>query len=284
MSETFEWIDPDSGSTTLRVERQTQGRFAPPTTFVTDTSPTQPGSVVRSTRHQSRRLVLPIIVTGTSQTTLRSALQNLNYALDPVRGKGTLKVTAPDGTQRITRAFLEDGMGLDESLNSTVNPSSWQRASLQFFCEEPYWLDATTTSSTIAYNTTTATFFPFFPLRLSSSSVFGTDTIDNSGDVMTWPRWTITGPGSAIYIKNLTTGKTLNLNVTLAAGESVTIDTAPGVRTITKNDGTNLFGYLSSTSSLWPLAKGSNSIQLEMSSADTGSSIGYSYERRWLSV
>lgn len=283
MSETFVWLDADSNSTALKVERQTQGRFAPPTRFVTDTSPTQPGSLVRSTRHESRRLVVPIVVQGATSSELRTNIRNLNYALDPVRGSGQLKVTGPDGTTRIVNAYLEDGMGLEESLNSTVG-RTWQRASLQFFCEEPYWLDEVTTSSTVAYNTTTATFFPFFPLRLSSSTVFGATTIDNDGDVQTWPRWTITGPGSAIYLKNLTSGKTLYLNTTLTAGEIVTIDTTPGVRSVTKNDGTNLFQYLSTTSSLWPLLRGSNSIQLEMSSAVTGSAIAYSYERRWLSA
>ena len=283
MSETFVWLDADSNSTTLKVERQTQGRFAPPTRFVTDTSPTQPGSLVRSTRHESRRLVVPIVVQGATSSELRTNIRNLNYALDPVRGSGQLKVTGPDGTTRIVNAYLEDGMGLEESLNSTVG-RTWQRASLQFFCEEPYWLDEVTTSSSVAYNTTTATFFPFFPLRLSSSTVFGATTIDNDGDVQTWPRWTITGPGSAIYLKNLTSGKTLYLNTTLTAGEIVTIDTTPGVRSVTKNDGTNLFQYLSTTSSLWPLLRGSNSIQLEMSSATTNSAIAYSYERRWLSA
>lgn len=283
MSETFEWIDADSDTTTLRVERNTQGRFAPPTRFVTDTSPLQPGSLVRSTRHESRRLVVPVIITGDTPSTLRENIRNLNYALDPSRGRGRLRVTAPDATQRFVYAYLEDGMGLEEAINSTVG-RTWQRASLQFFCEDPYWLDETTTSSTIVYNTTTATFFPFFPLRLSSSTVFGATTINNDGDVETWPRWTITGPGSAIYLKNLTTGKTLNLDVTLSAGETVTIDTTRGVSSVTKNDGTNLFGYLSATSSLWPLAKGSNSLQLEMSSATASSSIAYSYERRWLSA
>lgn len=283
MSELFEWVDPDSGSTMLHVMRATSGRFAPPTVFVTDTSPNQAGSIIRSARHQSRRLVIPVVIKGSSATDVRTQIQALNLALDPTRGNGTLKVTGPSGVQRIVKAVCEDGMGLDETVNSTNGPT-WQKASLQFFCEEPYWKDSSITSSTIAYNTTTATFFPFFPLRLSSSSVFGSTTINNDGDVQTWPRWTITGPGSAIYLKNITTGKTLNLNVTLAAGETVTIDTMPGVRSITKNDGSNLFKYLSSTSSLWPLAKGSNSIQLEMSSATTGSSIAYSYERRWLSA
>jgi hypothetical protein len=283
MSETHVWVDPDSTATTLRVEVASEGRFAPPVRFVSDTSPLQPGSVVRSVRHDSRIVVLPVTVQGSDETDLRTQLRNLSYYLDPTRGQGQLQITGPDGVTRVTNAYLQSGMGLNETLDSTRG-MTWQRASLEFLCEEPYFLDESPTSSTIAYNTTTATFFPFFPLRLSSSSVFGATSINNDGDVSTWPRWTITGPGSAIYIKNTTTGKTINLDVTLAAGETVSIDTKPGVRTVTKNDGTNLFGLLSSSSSLWSLAKGTNAIQLEMSSADVGSSIGYSYERRWLSA
>jgi phage-related protein len=283
MSETFVWTDPDGTDTTLIVERQTQGRFAPPTRFKTDTSPIQPGSLMRNARHESRRVVIPILIRSDSAANLRTTLRELNFALDPVRGRGTLKVTGPGGTERIARAYLEDGMGLDESLDSTTG-NTWQRASLQFFCEEPYWLDANTISSSVDYGTTTATFFPFFPLRLSSSSVFGSVEIDNTGDVNTWPQWTITGPGSAIYLKNLTTGKTINIDTTLTAGETITIDTTPGVRTITKNDGTSLFGSLTAGSELWPLIRGINSIQLEMSDAISGSSISYSYSRRWLSA
>lgn len=288
MSETHEWVDVDNGTTVLKVEWNAMDRFAPPSVFVSDTSPTVPGSIVRSVRHQSKEITLPIIMEADDPVSLRYLVRYMNYVLDPVRGKGQLQVTAPDGTQRKTGAYLKEGMGLSEQVNSS-STKRWQRAVLVFQTEEPYWLDVATTSQTIAYNTTTATFFPFFPLRLSSSSVFGSVEIDNTGDVQTWPRWTIMGPGSAIYIKNLTPDsrgetKTLNLNVTLMAGESVTIDTTPGVRTITKNDGTNLFPYLSASSSLWPLLTDSNSIQLEMSSATSSSAISVSYERRWLSV
>jgi len=284
MTETFVWTDPDGTETSLQVERQTQGRFAPPTKFVTDTSPTMPGSLMRSARHESRRIVVPIVIQASTPTLLRDSLRDLNYALDPVRGPGTLTVTGPDGYDRIVNAYLEDGMGLDETLNETTNGKTWQRASLQFFCEEPYWLDATSTSETIGYAATTSTFFPLFPLILTSSSVFGSATINNTGDVQTWPRWTVTGPGSAIYIRNLTSDEMIYLDTTLTAGETITIDTAPGIRTITKNDGTSLFSAMSTDSVLWPLIVGNNRVQLEMSSATASSSIAYSYERRWLSA
>ena len=283
MSESFEWIDPDGTVTPLRVEIQTDGRYAPPSMFVSDRSPEQPGSIVRTVRHDERRIVLPIVEDLGSPELVTARKRELTYLMDPARGYGQLRVTSHDSSQRVINAYLEDGMGLEESLNSTYG-KRWFRASLQFLCPYPYWRDSTTTSATIGNTGTTATFFPFFPLRLSSSSVFGSTTIDNTGEVIAYPRWHITGPGSSIYIKNLTTGKTINLDTTLMAGESVTIDTTPGVRTVTKNDGTNLFGDLSADSSLWPLVKGTNAIQLEMSSADANSSIQYSYERQFLGV
>lgn len=283
MSETIEWVDPDSTVIPLNVERKTQNRFSPPNRFVIDESPTVDGAVMRSVRHTARRVILPIVIKGDSPGDVRTQIEDLTYALDPKRGPGKIRVTGPNGIVRESVAYLEDGMGLDETLNSAAGPL-WQRASLQFFCPEPYWKDATTTSGVENYDSDTPTFFPFFPLRLVSSSIFGTATILNDGHVETYPRWQVTGPGSAIYLKNLSTGEYISLDVSLAAGETVSIDTTPGVRSITKNDGTNLFGQLSADSTLWALRQGSNSIQMEMSSADSTSSFSYSYERRWLSA
>ncbi len=283
MSETFVWEDPDGAETTLAVEWAIRNRFMPEADYIVDRSPQSPGSIVRSVRHTSRTLILPIVVQGTDPTDLRTKLRDLNVAMDPMRGAGRIKNAGPDGTTRVVECWLQDGLAADENMNST-SARTWQRLSLQFFCEEPYWLDDSPTSETIEYQTTTATFFPFFPLRLSSSSVFGSTTINNTGDVDTYPRWTITGPGSSFYIKNLTTDKTIEIDLTLSAGETLTIDTKPGVSTVRLNDGTNQFGSLSALSSLWPLVPGSNSVQLEMSSADVNSSFSYSYERRWLSA
>lgn len=283
MTTTFEFIDPDATSTTLSVEWNMDGRYLPDAFFDSEASPVYAGSLVNRVRHQERKISLPITIQSTDPSALQTELRSLTYKMDPTRGIGTLKVTNTDATVREIPCYVESGLNLPEQLGSTQG-RYWQRLNLVFYCPQPYWLDASPTQETIAYGATSATFFPMFPLKMSSSTVFGTTSVDNTGDVSAWPTWTINGPGSAIYLKNLTTSETLNITYTLAAGESITIDTSPDVTTVTKQDGTNIFPYLSTTSSLWPLEPGTNELQLEMSSATSSSSIVFSYKRRWLSV
>lgn len=280
MKESFQWVDPDGNTFDIAVLRNAQNRFAPDSSFIVDESPLVAGSIVRNIRHNSRRLVLPIIVQASDSEDLRTQLRALNYAFDPTRGKGFIRNITPLGT-RIIRCYLEDGMGLDESMNSTT-ARNWQKASLQFFCDEPYWLDASPISFTVTQDNEPVTFFPFFPLSISSSTVFATTTVNNTGDVQTWPRWSISGPGSDIIIRNTTTKKMLALTSTLTVGETLSIDTRPGVRTVLKNDGTNLFVSLAPGSDLFPLARGLNRLQIEMSSSVEESSVSCTYERRWL--
>ena len=66
--------------------------------------------------------------------------------------------------------------------------------------------------------------------------------------------------------------------------DAVTIDTRPGAKTVTKQDGSNLFGFLAWPPQLWSLAQGSNSVRIEMSAATSASSVVLSWRRRYLSA
>ena len=147
---------------------------------------------------------------------------------------------------------------------------------------DPYWYDTADIVNTYVSGGTPPAFFPFFPLRLSSSSVFASPVVVNDGDVEAWPVWTIVGPGSAIVLRNLTVGSVLSLPVTLGVDEAVTIDTRPGVKTVRNSSGLSLFGSLTWDSALAALVKGPNTLALEMSGATPASSIMLSYRRRFL--
>jgi hypothetical protein len=108
-------------------------------------------------------------------------------------------------------------------------------------------------------------------------------TILNDGDVEVWPVIQIAGPGSAITLRNLTTGKFMQFtSLALTAGEAVTIDTRD--KTVLKSDNTSVYSDLSATSSMWSLPVGTNAIRLEMGNAIAGSSsMQISYRRKFLS-
>lgn len=75
--------------------------------------------------------------------------------------------------------------------------------------------------------------------------------VTNNGDADAWPVIRITGPCSNVTITHATSGRTLALpTLTLAAGRWVEIDTRPGYRTITWDNGGNASTYLSPGSRL----------------------------------
>lgn len=154
-------------------------------------------------------------------------------------------------------------------------------AFVEFVAEtDPWWQDVGDITADFRTGAP-ATFFPFFPLRLSSSEVFADAQVVNDGDVEAWPVWVITGPGSGVVLRNLTTGTMLSVAVNLAAGESLTVDTRPGHKTVTANDGSNAFNLVGATSSLWSLLVGTNSIRIELGAATSSSVVSLRYKRRW---
>jgi hypothetical protein len=277
-----EWIDADGGTTTLDVEWNVQGRGMPPTAFEEDRVPERSGSRLRAARHGSRDMTFNVWITAATSAALRTLLRSLIPKFDPTRGDGRIRVTSELGDQREITCRYAGGLELAENLGST-SALQLQRAPVAFRCFLPYWTDVSDT--TVTYTTgVVSTFFPFFPLRLSSSEVFATGSVTNTGDVQTWPVWTITGPGSGIVLRNQTTGKLMSLTLTLGSSETLVIDTREGTKTVTKGDGSNQFSALSATSSLWPLLRGVNAVQVEMSGATAASRVGLAYRPRYLMV
>lgn len=276
MAETITWIDADGTSTVLTTFLPVSGRHMPPIAFEEEGVPEQPGLRLRAVRHREREFVIGVLFREGSDAELREAIRDLVAKMDPTRGDGIIRVTAPGGDQREIVCRYAAGLELDEQ-------PAWrsQKAPVVFKAHDPYWRATSDTQQPFELGDT-ATFFPFFPLRLTSSEIFADATVTNLGDVDAWPVWTITGPGSAITLRNLTTGKQLTLSVTLGAGESVVIDTRPGAKTVVRDDGTNEFPELSSASSLWPLQRGANGVRVEMTSATTDSLVLLAWRPRYL--
>lgn len=282
VAETTVWIDPTGGMTQLDVDWDVSGRFAPPNHFEEDEIPEQPGSRVRAVRHKPRDMPLALWIGAASETALRMAIRDLVAVMDPIRGDGRIRVTAPGGDQRELTCRYRTGLELNEKLGDTSGPGV-QLAVPVFHAADPYWYSVSDEVAEYSLGSATATWFPFPPLRLSASELFSDATITNTGDVEAWPVWTITGPGSAINLRNLTTGMLLTLSTTLTS-TSVTIDTRPGAKSVVRSDGTNLFGSLSDTSALWSLARGANAIQMEITGATSDTRVRLSWKPRYLTV
>lgn len=284
MAETVQWVDPDGGTTTLQVEWDTSGRFSPPVRFEEELLPGASGGRLWGVHHEPRDFVLPLWIEGSSEADLRTQVRTLVSALNPLRGDGRIVVTTPVGDQREIVCRAASGLEMSERLGDTSGPQV-QRAAVVFRAWDPYWRDVSdTVSGPWLVDENPGSFFPIFPIRLAASEIFAAVTVENPGDVEAWPVWTITGPGDDLGLLNLTTDKTLRLEYSIAADEVVTIDTRPDHRTITSNVAGNIYTSLVGAQVLWPLARGSNSIRVELGGATEDTVVQMSRRHYYLAV
>lgn len=289
-TESVVWVDVTGAVTPLKVGLNAQigdmvGRFMPPVQSTDDTLPFTDGSVNRLILFGERQFSVPINVLDTNQAGLRTQLRNMIKAMNPKRGKGVVRVTSPLGDIREIDALYLSGLDMDENIEKSGRFG--QQVYITFKCNDPFWRDQSDTTNTWTV-AQAPSFFPFFPLRLTSSQIAVSTTIVNNGDTEAWPVWTIKGPGGGaggIVLQNLTTGLDIAFMTTsLGSGEFITIDTRPGYKLVTKSDGTNLFPDLDPTSVLWPLEAGSNSVNLQLTGAIVGATaMTIAYRQRYLS-
>lgn len=278
-TETLEWVEPDGTVTAWPVEllRGLEGRGLPPVKHRLEEIAGRPGALHRSARHDVRRVVVPILFDG-GDTAVRASLRQWAARLDSVRGAGKLRVSCVDGATREIPARYAGGLEL-------VEDNAWsQMATVEFLCDDPYWVDTADTTASESVSLTVVTWFPLLPLNFTGSAIAIALTADNDGDVEAWPVITLTGPMTNPTVSNATMGRSLVIANSLAAGETMVLDGRQDQRTITGPAGTSWYEFLASGSRWWPLQRGSNSITLSATSTSGTSTMQLAWRRRWLTV
>lgn len=275
MGDVYTWVEPDGAETRLPVYDPKRGRAMPPIEFAEEVVPERPGARLRSIRHGVKVIDLTTAIKGDAEAAVRADLRAWLRRLDPVRGEGALRVNTVAGDSREIGVRYAGGLELEET------DPLWNVAVLTFRALEPYWRDAADTVTTFARGAGSA-FLPGPPFALTASGVWAEPSLVNSGDVDAWPVWTITGPATSVALVNTTTGARLDLATTLSGDETVTIDTRPGAKTVRRADGTNLYPDLGVDSSLWPLARGTNALEISLAGADDASAVSLAYRARYL--
>lgn len=292
--EVTEWIAADGTVVNLMefVEDQVgvaiqpgrKGAFMPPVRRAEDNIPYANGSRVKYQTLGPREVDFPFFIKGTSEDDLRLRLRALLSRFNPLDDAGRIRVTRPDGTRRELICRYQQGMELvEDDRNYGV---TYAKAIATFRANDPIWYDVDPISSTYSSGAEIP-FFPGTPFRLTSNAIFATVSgIVNDGDVDAWPVWIIQGPGTDIALRNDDTGEKLEFtsDVELATGESITIDTREGLRTVKLNDGTRLYSKLTGDSQMWPIYRGTNNIRIDMQNTTTESLVTLSYYRGYLSV
>jgi len=274
--ETHEWRSADGLSIRFVTRIDATQRMMPPVQVFTVATPNTMGSRFNGARHAERLVALPVVTPG--PTDGRDVLRQWARALDPNRGEGTLTVVQGPWAGR-TLPCVYDG-GLDSLAEEYPNLGL---TTLLFHAAEPYWTDSSESSVVAVLGQTGYKWFPFPPLILGASDIFATVSIANIGDVETWPVITAIGPGQDLTITNRLSGAIVKFTGTVAAGDTVVLDHRPGHKTATLN-GNNAFSRLSVDSHLWPLASGTNPVDIGWASTTTQSKVTFAWRNRWLAA
>jgi phage-related protein len=271
-----DWYALDSG---LMVMPGVLGHLMPSWEFYSDTSPAFDGESIRGVRAGPRNITVPVLMWGPDRNTCLDIFHRLISSLNPRNGIGTLVFTEPSGRSYSIQGYYASGFEGDDNDDETGR--HWITAVLVFRCPRPYF-EGDIVSYTWQLAETPGNFFPFFPLNVSPSQVLGSLEIVNIGDAEAFPIWDLSGPYTSITLENLSTGKSLIIAKDALAGQVAVIDTTEGVKTAVLDGSTNLYEWMSLTSSLWPLRPGSNQISISLSGATTGASATLTYRPRYL--
>jgi hypothetical protein len=122
--------------------------------------------------------------------------------------------------------------------------------------------------------------FPLtFPLTFGSVSTGGVIWPFNGGTFATPPKFTITGPVVNPKIMNVTLDKWIQCEISLAAGDTLTIDTEK--RTIMLNGTASRYHTLTADSKWWELVPGSNEVHYS-ASTQTSSTLTVLWRAAWI--
>jgi hypothetical protein len=267
-------LSPERGFHTIRA---IAGWGAMPYEIVTDPQ-ARGGESVRHIRANPARVTWPLNIWGDTHLEFVDRYRQIKRAIMMTvhRGiAGRLTVMRPDGSGRWIEAFYEDGFGGEAGEN-------WVHANpvLTMFCPDGAWKDVEPTVETRVLGSEAPVSFlsPF--LTLSPGAVGGSPVMDNDGDLIAWPVWTITGPASGFTATNQTTGQSFTLTYNLLATETITLTTdRPSVR---GPAGQNLVDALDwPTAYLWGLEPGENQVSFSVGGASVGTKVTISYYARY---
>jgi hypothetical protein len=278
MAEQLLWVDADGVEHELfgdeaRALLGVSGRAMPPIDFTDFAARPNAGSSLTEIRHGAREVAVPVALLGDVQAGVRT----WSRRFDPVRGEGRLRARSTAGDRDLPCRYVG---GLDGAVEDVP---SLRRFVAVFRAFDPYWRDVNATQVTIERGEL-GLWLPWPPVTVVSDDVFATVTVNNDGDVQAFPVWTVSGPATSV---SLTTdrGDALTVAFPINANETLTIDTRPGFKTVTDQDGNNRFSSLDvNEDSLFGFAVGVTQVSVSIVDPSPDSRVNLSWRRRYLSA
>lgn len=251
--ETFRIVTACDGKTWLTwptALTEISGLAMPRLEHRTSRSPFQHGETLLGTVLRPRMVQIVMHLRGCDRPQMWALRTQMLELMNPLLGVFKFQILFDDGNIFELRNVVFDA-GFTAGTIRQIQPET-QGLAFRLIAYDPVWY-----SPLEGVEASSAELEPWLVFPMAFSIMF--DVADalseivnaiNSGNWISHPSIIFSGPMEGPIVENLTTGEKLELNYAIAVGEVVTIDTTPGVKTVTNNSGDNLLGYLSSDSDL----------------------------------
>lgn len=231
--------------------------------ITTNKAPYQDGSTYIGAQFEETPLTIEGIISAASFALLGTYRRTMVAVLNPKDGPALIEVV-DNATTRSILAVPDPGISFP---GGRGRGPLYQRYIISLLAPNPLWYDPTLQTETVTEGT---------PVDC-----------DNAGDWETPVTIVINGPCQNPIVTNTTTSKAIKANITLLAGETLSISTGFGQKSLTKTSGgvdTNAMQYLDSTDRdfFW-LDRGVNTITVADTAA-TAVTADISWYNRYLGV
>lgn len=217
-------------------------------------------------------IILTVNAAHNSRAEFVAWLDSYLRALNPFKNTSTLGALIRQRADRVTRAIdvLISGRPVVE-MTSLVSAN----IGLRFRAPYPFWYNPTENEEIFALSGPAGITFPItFPTIFGASDIDSTANVLNAGDLATWPRVRVYGPGTNPTVDNNTTGKVMEIAQTLDVNDYVEIDMEEAdVWFYDSSAGTltRINDKISAASEFWQLQPGGNEIHVTLGSTTVGS-------------
>lgn len=119
-------------------------------------------------------------------------------------------------------------------------------------------------------------------INLAAGVASGSTTWTSQGDFETWPRFTLTGAGSnPRFSNNQESGRQVRIDVVMAAGDTLVVDTHPDRRTVTLN-GVDRYDLVRTDNQWWRLFAATNTITFSRTDTTGSQSLAIAGRDGWV--
>jgi hypothetical protein len=236
------------------------------------------GSRHRRTKRLARSIDFPLAIFGADREEVENSFRRFVRLVQDDVTAPRLVATYPDGSRVYTEIHFSGGLDPVYGSDDTQG-RDFAKCQSSFISPSPYWTDEDAINYPFNFNVDASDdnwVEDMAEMPLISSQTAGSVSIENPGDVAAYPVWTLQGPMDTFSASYRGQGFTYTEHIAL--GETITVNTV--TKTVTDQDGVNKYGALGTAPKLFPIPKGSATVDILADNTDANSLVSMYFNAR----